>query len=133
MTAPVRLVIADDSLFVRTKLKKVLTGHGMEVVGEASTGKEALELYRAKRPDLMTLDIVMPEGDGIETLEKVLELDPAARVIMVSSLGLKEKILECVRKGAKSFVIKPFADEDLLAVISRVTAAWRKDDEMGAR
>ena len=92
------------------------------MIGEAANGLEAVDRYKQLRPDVVTLDITMPEMDGIAALREILALDPQARVVMCSALGQESKVLEAVRAGARDFVVKPFAPERVLAAISQAAA-----------
>lgn len=115
-----RILIVDDGLFIREMIRDMVTNTcspAFEVVGEAGDGQEALKLYQELRPDLMTLDITMPVMDGLETLKRVMEFDPAARVVMVSAIGQDATIKEAIRSGACSFVLKPFTADVLCKVL----------------
>jgi two-component system chemotaxis response regulator CheY len=114
-----RLLLVDDSRVTLRLLRKYLRESEFEVAGEATSGSEALELYPEVSPDIVLLDIVMPELDGVETLRRLLEMDGQARVVMVSSLGTREKVLECMELGARSFLSKPYETEKLLQVLRR--------------
>jgi len=92
---------------------------GHEIVGEASNGNEAVERYSDRRPDITTLDITMPEKDGIATLREIMELDPTARVVMCSALGQEAQVAEAIRAGARDFVVKPFRPDRMLAAIDK--------------
>jgi two-component system chemotaxis response regulator CheY len=105
---PKRVLIVDDALIMRMRIKEIASESGWEVAGEASNGEEALERYRALRPDLMTLDIVMPRMDGVATLRQIREEDPKAKIVMVSAVDQKGKLTECIRLGALDFIVKPF-------------------------
>ncbi len=113
----VKVLTVDDSRVTLKILKKLLAGTEFEVAGEARAGQDALALYKELKPDLVILDIVMPDMDGVQILEGIREIDPGAKVVMVSSLGTKEKVMECLEKGAKSFLMKPYEKEDLLKVL----------------
>ncbi len=115
-----RILIADDALFARLLLRKILTDAGHEVVGEASTGKEAVEKYAELRPDLVTLDIIMPDMDGITALKKIREIDPNAKIIMITSVDSDKKLVECIEAGASGYIVKPFEPVDVLREIERV-------------
>ncbi len=117
-----RILIVDDAAFMRKLLTDTLVGSGHEVIGEAATGQEGVEKYQALRPDLTTLDITMPEKDGLTALREILSFDPAARVIMCSALGQESKVLESVKSGAKDFIVKPFKAERVLDVIAKALA-----------
>ena len=117
-TVPVLTV--DDSRVTLKILKKLLADTEFEVAGEARQGDDALRLYEELKPELVVLDIVMPDMDGVKILEGIRERDPGAKVVMVSSLGTKEKVMECLEKGAKNFLMKPYEKEDLLKVLRKV-------------
>jgi two-component system chemotaxis response regulator CheY len=114
-----RVLIVDDAAFMRKMLGDVLTKGGHEVVGEAANGVEAVARYQELHPDIMTLDITMPEKDGISALKEVLALEPAAKVVMCSALGQESKVLESIKAGAKDFVVKPFQPPRVLDAIGR--------------
>jgi two-component system chemotaxis response regulator CheY len=114
-----RILVVDDAAFMRKVLTDALTKGGHEVVGEAGNGNEAIDRFQDIRPDLTTLDITMPEADGLEALSKILAADPAAKVVMCSALGGEDKVLEAIKLGAKDFVVKPFQPDRVLEAISR--------------
>jgi len=114
-----RLLIVDDALIMRTRIRDIAQESGWEVAGEARDGVEAVALFRAERPDLMTLDIVMPEMDGVEVLRRVMELDPKAQVVMISAVDQREKLTECIHHGAIDFIVKPFDGERLRALFDK--------------
>ena len=109
-----KILIVDDVLIMRNILRVMLEKVGHEIVGSATNGVESLQMYRELKPDLVTMDIQMEGGDGMTYLEKIIQLDPAARVIMVSTLGQKEKGKEALKLGAVGYVTKPFQAEMLL-------------------
>jgi two-component system, chemotaxis family, chemotaxis protein CheY len=117
-----RVLIVDDAAFMRKMLSDALTGGGHEVVGEAGNGAEAVERFQELRPDLTTLDITMPEKDGLQALKEILSFDPAARVVMCSALGQESKVLESIKAGAKDFVVKPFQAERVLDAVGKALA-----------
>ena len=116
-----RVMIVDDALFMRNMLKDIFTRAGYEIVAEAENGEEAVDQYREKRPDLVTMDIVMPKRSGIEALSDIRSMDPNACVVMVSALGQDSLVLEAVEAGARDFIVKPFKEEKVLEVVKRVT------------
>lgn len=116
-----KVLIADDALFMRNLLKDILVRTGFQVVAEATNGKEAVELYQQHRPDLVTMDIVMPLQSGIEALEEIMSSDPDAQIVMCSALGQESLVLEAVQAGAKDFIVKPFKEERVVEVVRRVT------------
>ena len=117
-----RVLVVDDAAFMRKVLTDALRAGGHEVVGEAGDGDAALAAYRELQPDLMTLDITMPEKDGLATLRELIELDPAARVVICSALGQETKVLETIKAGAKDFVVKPFQPDRVLSAIDKAVA-----------
>jgi two-component system chemotaxis response regulator CheY len=116
-----RILIADDALFMRNMLREIFVKAGFQVVGEAANGVEAIERYHELRPDLVTMDIVMPLKSGIEALQQITREDPDARVVMCSALGQEALVIEAVQAGAKDFIVKPFKEERVLDVVRRVT------------
>jgi two-component system chemotaxis response regulator CheY len=116
----VRVLIVDDALFMRNMLKEVFLKAGYEVVGEAADGIEAVDQYRRLRPDLVTMDIVMPRRSGIEALREICREDPDARIVMCSAMGQESLILEAVEAGARDFIVKPFKEDRVIEVVRRV-------------
>ena len=114
-----RVLVVDDAVFMRKLLSDTLAAGGHEVVGEASNGHEAIALYGELGPDVVTLDITMPELDGLAALEGVLAVDPTARVVMCSALGHESKVTQALNGGACDFVSKPFVCERLRGAIAR--------------
>ncbi len=120
-TVKKRIMLVDDSAFSRNMLKKVMCkNEHIEVCIEATNGNEAIKLYKTAKPDLVTMDLVMPEKGGIETIEELVKMDPTARIVVVSALGQEALVLEATKKGAKDFIQKPFKDNQILDVIDRV-------------
>jgi len=117
-----RILVVDDALFMRNMLREIFTAAGHEVVGEAGNGEEALERYRALRPDLVTMDIVMPRRSGIEALKDILRFHPQAQIVMCSALGQETLLAEAVEAGARDFIVKPFKAERVLEIANRLTA-----------
>lgn len=118
-----RILITDDALFMRVTLKNILTQNGYEVVGEAQNGAEAVKLYGELKPDLVTMDITMPEMDGLEALKKIKEADPGATVVMCTAMGQKNMVVEAIQNGAKDFIVKPFQPERVLEAVGKLLAA----------
>lgn len=114
-----RLLIADDALIMRMKIRDVAQKAGWTVVGEASNGAEAVAKYAELRPDLVTMDLVMPELDGLEALRAIRGQFPAAAVVMISAVNQKERLLECIVAGAVDFIVKPFQAVELQAFFER--------------
>lgn len=103
-----RVLVVDDAIFMRMKLKDILEKNGFEVVAEAQNGLEAVEKYKAEKPDLVTMDITMPEMDGITALKEIKKIDPNAKVIMCSAMGQQSMVMEAIQSGASDFIVKPF-------------------------
>jgi two-component system chemotaxis response regulator CheY len=114
-----RLLIVDDALIMRLRIRELAIQSGWEVVAEAANGQEALEMFRRCQPTLVTLDIVMPTMDGVETLRALRQEDPAARVCMISAVDQREKLSECIRLGAIDFIVKPFTKARLLSLFEK--------------
>lgn len=110
---PRRVLIADDSILMRRMVKTTLVSDGWEVAAEASNGAEAVEQYQRSRPDAVTLDIIMPGCDGLSALRSILQIDPAAKVVVVSALNQTKLISQAIRAGAQDFIAKPFMPEQL--------------------
>jgi two-component system chemotaxis response regulator CheY len=115
-----RVLIVDDALFMRNLLRDIFSSAGWDVVGEAADGKEALQKYEDLQPNLVTMDIVMPEWSGIDALQGILAVDPEAVVIMCSALGQESMVMEAIQKGARDFIVKPFQQSQVLEVVKRV-------------
>jgi two-component system chemotaxis response regulator CheY len=114
-----RVLVVDDAAFMRKMVSDALAKGGHEVVGEAGNGNEAVARYQELRPEVTTLDITMPEKDGLAALQEIMALDPAARVIMCSALGQESKVLESIKIGAKDFVVKPFQPDRVLGAVDK--------------
>jgi two-component system chemotaxis response regulator CheY len=115
-----RLLVVDDALIMRAMIKDVARHAGWDIAGEAANGVEAVARYRELKPDLVTLDIVMPEMDGVEALRTIRSEDPAATVVMVSAIDQRAKLTECIRLGARDFVVKPFDRQALGALFQNL-------------
>ena len=114
------VLVCDDALFMRTMVRDILTQAGFTVVGEAGNGREAVEQYARLKPDLVTMDIIMPEMGGIDAVKKIVEQDPQARILMCSAMGQQALVLEAIQAGAKDFVVKPFQPSRVLEAVQRV-------------
>ncbi len=116
-----RVLIVDDAQFTRNMLKNIIGKiDQIEVIGEASNGVEAISLYKKLNPDLVTMDLVMPEKGGIEATEEILKINSKALIVVVSALGQEALVLEAAKKGAKDFIQKPFKTEQILEVMDRI-------------
>ena len=114
------ILIVDDAQFMRMMLKDILTKNGYNIVGEAGNGAEALTKYKELQPDLVTMDITMPDVDGIQGLKSIREFDPNACVVMCSAMGQQAMVIEAIQSGAKDFIVKPFNPERVIEAVRRV-------------
>jgi two-component system chemotaxis response regulator CheY len=117
-----RVLVVDDAAFMRKMVSDALVKAGHEVVGEATNGVEAVASYQALKPELTTLDITMPEKDGLAALGEIMALDPTAKVVMCSALGQESKVLESIKLGARDFVVKPFKAERVAEAVAKALA-----------
>ena len=117
-TAP-RVMIVDDALFMRMMIRDILSKDGFEVVAEAENGIEAVEKYKETKPDIVTMDIVMPEMDGIEAVRQIMKIDPNARILMCSAMGQQPLVVEALEAGAKDFIIKPFQPSEVIEAVEK--------------
>ena len=113
------ILIADDLSFMRMIQKEILTERGYTIVGEAADGREAVEKFKNLHPDLVLLDITMPNMNGLEAMRKIFSMDPKAKVIMCSALGQQNLIVEAIKAGVKDFIVKPFKPERILSAIEK--------------
>ncbi len=114
------ILICDDAAFMRMMIKDILTKNGYNVAGEAENGAKAVEKYNEIRPDLVLMDITMPEMDGIQALKNIKAADPGATVIMCSAMGQQAMVIEAIQSGAKDFIVKPFQAERVLEAVKKV-------------
>ena len=114
------VLVCDDAVFMRTMIGDILTQAGLEVIGEADSGAQAVEKYKALKPDLVTMDIIMPEMGGIEAVKAITNFDPQARVLMCSAMGQQALVAEAIQAGANDFVVKPFQPSRVLEAVQRV-------------
>ena len=114
------ILISDDAAFMRMMIKDILTKNGYNIAGEAENGAKAVEKYAELKPDLVLMDITMPEMDGIEALKKIKASDPGASVIMCSAMGQQAMVIESIQSGAKDFIVKPFQADRVLESIRKV-------------
>lgn len=115
-----RILITDDALFMRVTLKNILTKNGYEIAGEATNGREAVQLYASTQPDLVTMDITMPEMDGISAVREIKKADPEAKIIMCTAMGQKNMVMEAVAAGARDFIVKPFQPDKVLESVQKL-------------
>ena len=116
---PGKVLVCDDAQLTRRTLRNILEDAGYEVVGEAVNGEDAIHKYKECRPDIVFMDIVMPELDGIEAVKRIIEMDSQAVIIMCSSLAQQKKVVTAIRAGAKDFIVKPFTRERVLDSIEK--------------
>ena len=116
----VKLLIVDDSRIIRRKIARCLEEHDLDVIGRASNGAEALEIFSEAQPDVVTMDLTMPEMDGIECVEKLVQLNPAVRILVVSALADKATAIEALKKGANGFLCKPFTERELSLALAEL-------------
>ncbi|MBO2945745.1 response regulator [Paenibacillus sp. F411] len=114
-----RILIVDDAAFMRMMIRDILTKNGFEVVGEAQDGAQAIEKFKELRPDLITMDITMPEMDGIAALKEIKKNDPNAKVIMCSAMGQQAMVIDAIQAGAKDFIVKPFQADRVIEAINK--------------
>lgn len=114
------ILICDDAAFMRMMIKDILTKNGYNVAAEAENGAKAVEKYNEVKPDLVLMDITMPEMDGIQALKKIKENDPSALVIMCSAMGQQAMVIESIQAGAKDFIVKPFQADRVLEAVQKV-------------
>jgi two-component system chemotaxis response regulator CheY len=116
------VLIADDAAFMRMMLKNVLAEAGFDIVGEAENGAVAVAKYRELKPDLTTMDITMPEMDGLAALREIRGQDPGARVVMCSAMGQQSMVIESIQAGARDFIVKPFQPDRVLEAVQKALA-----------
>jgi two-component system chemotaxis response regulator CheY len=114
-----RILVVDDAAFMRMMIKDILSKNGFEVVAEAADGMQALEKYKELQPDLVTMDITMPEMDGITSLKEIKKVNPNAKVIMCSAMGQQAMVIDAIQAGAKDFIVKPFQADRVIEAISK--------------
>lgn len=117
-----KVLIVDDAAFMRMTIKMMLERNGFEIAGEAEDGEDAVTKYQEFHPDVVTMDITMPELNGIDSLKLILKNDPKAKVVMVSAMGQERMVKESILSGAKSFIVKPFKEEHVVETLTKVAA-----------
>lgn len=115
----IRVMVVDDAAFMRMMLKDILAKNGYEIVGEAENGKVAVDRFKELRPDLVTMDITMPEMDGINAVRDIKRIEPNARVVMCSAMGQQAMVIDAIQAGARDFIVKPFQPERVLEAIQK--------------
>ena len=114
-----KILVVDDAAFMRMMIKDILLKHGFEVVGEATNGIEAIVRYKELGPDVVTMDITMPDMDGITATREIRRMDPNARIIMCSAMGQQNMVLEAIQAGARDFVVKPFQADRVIDAVKK--------------
>jgi two-component system, chemotaxis family, chemotaxis protein CheY len=114
-----RILVVDDAQFMRMMLKNILTGAGYEVVGEGENGVQAIEKYKELNPDLVVMDMIMPEMGGIDAVREIVKLDPGAKVLMCSAMGQQALVVEAIQVGARDFIVKPFQPAGVLEAVAK--------------
>ncbi len=115
-----KILIVDDAAFMRAALRQMLIKNGYEIVGEAENGNDAFEKYKTLMPDIVTMDITMPECTGIEALKMIKKFDKEAKVIMISAMGQEGMVIDSVLAGARSFIVKPFVESKVIEALSQI-------------
>lgn len=119
----INILIVDDAVFMRMMIKDILEKNGFNVIGEASNGLEAVELYKKEKSDIVIMDITMPKVDGIEAVKLIKEYDNDAKIIMCSAMGQQAMVMDAIRAGAKDFIVKPFQADRVIEAINKVVLA----------
>ncbi|MDR1619352.1 MAG: response regulator [Clostridiales bacterium] len=113
-----RVLVVDDAAFMRVSIKNMLAKHGYEVCGEAENGEIAVQKYKELDPDIVTMDITMPEKDGLQSLKEILAITPTANVVMISAMGQESMVREAIISGAKGFIVKPFKEDVIINALN---------------
>ena len=116
------VLVCDDAIFMRTMISDILAQAGFEIVGEAETGAQAVEKYKQLKPDLVTMDIVMPDMGGIDAVREIVKGDPDAKILMCSAMGQQALVVEAIQAGAKDFVVKPFQADRVVEAVGKALA-----------
>ncbi len=118
------VLVVDDAAFMRMQIKDKLESEGLEVIAEAENGEEAVRKYNSEKPDLVTMDITMPDMDGLEATKEIINnIDPEANIIMVSAMGQQQMVIEAIETGARDFIVKPFNDKRINEALNKVIGA----------
>ncbi len=115
-----KVLVVDDTVFMRMTLNNFLSNNGFEVIGEAVNGQDAIEKFKQLKPDLVTMDITMPVLTGLEALKEIIKYDPKAKVVMITAMGQEEMVKQSILLGAKSFIVKPFKEEQIVNVLNKL-------------
>ncbi len=115
-----KVLVTDDAIFMRRMLTDILKAGGYDVVGEAANGKESVDQYKKTKPDIVTMDIIMPEMGGIDAVKEIVKSDKNAKILMVSAMGQQQLVVEAIQAGAKDFIVKPFESSRVLSAVERI-------------
>ena len=115
-----KVLIVDDAAFMRISIKNMLTKNGYEIVGEAENGLISLDMYKELQPDIVTMDITMPEMSGLDALKEIIKIDPQAKIVMVSAMGQEAMVRDAIVSGAKGFIVKPFKEDGIIAALKKL-------------
>ncbi len=115
-----KILLADDASFMRMMLKNILVPAGYEIVGEANNGKEAIQMFKELKPDLLIMDMIMPEMGGIEAIKQIISEIPDANIIICSAIGQQTLVIEAIQAGAKDYIVKPFDQDNVLETIGKI-------------
>ena len=121
MIEPIKIILVDDLSFMRDAIRHILEESNMNILGEAENGREAVIMYKKLEPDIVLMDITMPVMDGLESLERIRQYDPGAKVIMCSALGQQKYLIKAIQLGARDFILKPFLPERIISAITKAT------------
>ena len=114
------VLIVDDAAFMRIQIKNMLTKNGYDVAGEAENGSIAVEKYKELKPDIVTMDITMPEMSGLDALREIMKIDTSAKIVMVSAMGQEAMVRDAILSGAKGFIVKPFKEDGIISAIKKL-------------
>ena len=115
-----KVMIVDDAMFMRLAIREILEKNDFEVVGEAANGLDAVKQYQSLKPDVVTMDITMPEMSGLEAVKEIIKIDPDAKIIMISAVGQEKMVMEAVMNGAKAFIVKPFKEKQVIQTLGKM-------------
>ena len=115
-----KILIVDDASFMRMMIKDILTKNGFEIAGEAENGAKAIEKFKELQPDLVIMDITMPEVDGIQAVKEIKKIDPDSKIVMCSAMGQQAMVIEAIQAGAKDFIVKPFQADRVIEAVRKV-------------
>jgi len=124
-----KVLVVDDVAFARQMISRILTAAKYQVVGEASNGEEAMEMYAKLTPDFVTMDIVMPKKSGIEACRQIVEKYPTAKIIIISAMAHEQLLMDAINAGARDYILKPFSEDDILRSVEKLFVGESEDDD----